>query len=702
MAQRYAMSVDVGGTFTDFVLFDIDSGRMVAFHKVLTDGKRPARAVVHGWIEILEHAGAASADIEFAVHSTTIVTNAIVERRGVKTALLTTRGFRDVLEIGIEQIYDIYDLFAPYPEPLIPRELRCEVDERVTRDGDVVQPLDEDGARTLIDELASEGVKSIAVSLMHAYRNPDHERRIAELIAQTHPEITVSISSRVAPLVGEYERTSTVAADAYVKPLLRRYILDLQEQLRGLGFQRELYMMLSSGGIATATAAIEFPIRLLESGPAAGAFAASYYGQLTGHQHVLSLDMGGTTAKACLIENGVPGVAHMLEADRVHRFKPGSGLPIMAPTIDLIEIGAGGGSIAHLNDLGLLNVGPQSAESNPGPACYGLGGDQPTVTDANVTLGYLDPGYFLGGRMTLQPDRAIEAIERYLADRLKIELLDAAWGIHSIVNENMAQAARTHLIERNRDPRDSAIVAFGGAGPAHAVEVARILGISEVIVPFGAGVASAIGAFTAPMSLPFARSYMTPLDGCDWNTVRRLYDEMRADAAKAFTGIGGRDQVRYRLAADMRFRGQYHELRALLPENAIETQDVSGIEASFRAGYTDVYGRAPSNLTPEVLNWHLIAELPRSTFRLAEVEQHERDHTVARKGFRPVYFAQPKRGFHESPVYDRYKLEPGARFDGPAIIEEQETTIVVPPDCEVRIDGYANVIITQSPQEASA
>ncbi len=541
MAQRYAMSVDVGGTFTDFVLFDIDSGRMEAFHKVLTDSERPARAVVKGWSEILEKAGADSDHVDYAVHSTTIVTNAIVERRGVKTALLTTRGFRDVLEIGIEQIYDIYDLFAPYPEPLIPRELRREVDERVTRDGDVVTALDDAEVRVLVDELASDGVESIAVSLMHAYRNPDHERRIAEIFEATHPEITVSISSRVAPLIGEYERTSTVAADAYVKPLLRRYVLDLLEQLRGLGFTRELYMMLSSGGIATSAAAIEFPIRLLESGPAAGAFAASYYGNLTGHRHVLSLDMGGTTAKACLIENGVPGVAHMLEADRVHRFKPGSGLPIMAPTIDLIEIGAGGGSIAHLNDLGLLNVGPQSAESNPGPACYGLGGDQPTVTDANVALGYLDPGYFLGGRMTLQPDRAKESIERYVADRLHLDLLDSAWGIHSIVNENMAQAARTHLIERNRDPRDSAVVAFGGAGPAHAVEVARILGITEVIVPFGAGVASAIGALTAPMSLPFARSYMTPLNACDWDAVSRLYDEMRDEAGRAFAGIGGEE-----------------------------------------------------------------------------------------------------------------------------------------------------------------
>ena len=702
MAKRYAMSVDVGGTFTDFVLFDMEAGNTAAFHKVLTDAARPARAVVRGWREILEMAGATSEQIDYAVHSTTIVTNAIVERRGVKTALLTTRGFRDVLEIGIEKIYDIYDLFAPYPAPLVPRELRREVDERITRDGDVIESLNDAQVRALVDQLANDGVQSIAVSLMHAYRNPEHERRIGQIIQELHPEITVSLSSRVAPLIGEYERTSTVAADAYVKPLLRRYITDLLEQLRGLGFQHELYMMLSSGGISTAEAAIEFPIRLLESGPAAGAFAASHYGRLTGHDYVLSLDMGGTTAKACLIERGVPGVAHMLEADRVHRFRPGSGLPIMAPTIDLIEIGAGGGSIAHLNNLGLLNVGPQSAESNPGPACYDLGGEQPTVTDANVVLGYLDPGYFLGGRMALNANKAQQAIETHVAEPLQIEPLAAAWGVHSIVNENMAQAARTHLIERNRDPRDAAIVAFGGAGPAHAVEVARILGITQVVVPLGAGVASAIGALTAPMSLPFARSYMTLLHEADWPTVDRLYAEMREEAAQAFAGIAGRGQVRYRLAAEMRFAGQYHELRVDLPDDAASGDATERIEAAFFTGYTEVYGRAPSNLTPEVLNWHLTAELPRAAFQLAEAGQHERDQRQALKGERPVYFSEPERGYQATPVYDRYRLEPGAAFVGPAIIEEQEATIVVPPGSAVSIDGYRNVVITLNGKEQLA
>ena len=699
MSNRYAMSVDVGGTFTDFVLFDMESGSSVALHKVLTDAERPARAVIAGWREIQEMAGIEASQIEYAVHSTTIVTNAIVGRRGVKTALITTRGFRDVLEIGIEQIYDIYDLFAPYPAPLIPRELRREVDERVSRDGDVIEPLDEAGLRTLVDELASDGVESIAVSLIHAYRNPDHERRIGEIVSEMYPGMAVSLSSRVAPLIGEYERTSTVAADAYVKPRLRHYINDLVGQLRGIGFDRQLYMMLSSGGITTAAAATEFPIRLLESGPAAGAFAASFYGKLTGNANVLSLDMGGTTAKACFIDNGAPGVARMLEADRVHRFKPGSGLPIMAPTIDLIEIGAGGGSIAHITNLGLLNVGPQSAESNPGPASYDLGGTEPTVTDANLVLGYLDPGYFLGGRMTLNAGLARRAIDERVGQPLDISATAASWGVHAIVNENMAQAARTHLIERNRDPRDAAIVAFGGAGPAHAAEVARVLGIRQVIVPMGAGVASAIGALTAPMALPFVRSYMTLLHQTDWGNVNRLYAEMRQEAMDAFAGVSDADRVRFHMAADMRFAGQYHELRVELPEDADGPHAIDRIEATFRKGYTDVYGRAPSSLTPEVLNWHLVAELPRPEFVLAAEEMHERNIESALKGERDVYFNRPEPGYVRCPVYDRYRLDPGAAFSGPCIIEEREATVVVTPGCQVTIDGYRNIVIALGKDE---
>ncbi|MGH2559679.1 MAG: hydantoinase/oxoprolinase family protein [Thermomicrobiales bacterium] len=694
MATSYAISVDVGGTFTDFVLFDMEAGATAAFHKVLTDARRPASAVITGWRELLEMVGARPDQIHYAVHSTTIVTNAIVARTSVKTGLLTTKGFRDVLEIGIEQIYDIYDLFAPYPPPIVPRELRREVVERVTRDGDVLVALDEACVRAQVGDLVERGVRSIAVSLVHAYRNPDHERRIAEIIAEMAPDVSVSLSSRVAPIMGEYERTSTVAADAYVKPLLRNYLQDLLGELRRLGYERPLYLMLSSGGITTAEAAMEFPIRLLESGPAAGAFAAGYFGKLAGYDHVLSFDMGGTTAKACLIEHGKPAVAGMLEADRVHRFKPGSGLPIMAPTVDLIEIGAGGGSIAHINELGLLSVGPQSAEADPGPASYGLGGELPTVTDGNTLLGYLDPGYFLGGRMTLKLELAKSAIARHIASKLNLVSTDAAWGIHMTVNENMAQAARTHLIERNRDPRNVAMVAFGGAGPAHAVEVARVLGIRTVIAPFGAGVASAIGALTAPMALPLVRSYMTPLEAADWSHVARLYEDMREEASTAFSGVPAAETWQYSGALDMRFAGQYHELRVELP-GAIPTKgSVGDIVSAFKERYTDVYGRVPAGLAVEVLNWHLEAESSRIVFHLSREGAREGDATEARKKEREIYFTTPGAGYQICPVYDRYKLCPGATFSGPCVVEEREATVVVPPDCTVDVDGYRNLVIT--------
>jgi N-methylhydantoinase A/oxoprolinase/acetone carboxylase beta subunit len=701
VATRYAISVDVGGTFTDFVLFDMDAGETAAFHKVLTDAERPARAVIGGWREVLEMVGAQPDQIHYAVHSTTIVTNAIVARTGVKTGLLTTAGFRDVLEIGIEQLYDIYDLFAPNPPPIVPRHLRREVGERVSRDGIEVQPLDEEGVRTQVTEFVAQDVRSIAVSLIHSYRNPDHERRIAEIVAEMAPDVSISLSSRVAPIMGEYERTSTVTADAYVKPMLRDYIQDLVGQLRQLGYQRPLYLMLSSGGITTADAAMEFPIRLLESGPAAGAFAAGYFGRLAGHEHVLSFDMGGTTAKACLIEHGRPGVAGMLEADRVHRFKPGSGLPIMAPTVDLIEIGAGGGSIANINQLGLLSVGPQSAEADPGPASYGLGGEKPTVTDGNTVLGYLDPGYFLGGRMTLRPDLAREAIDTHIASRLDLGATEAARGIHATVNENMAQAARTHLIERNQDPRDVAMVAFGGAGPAHAVEVARALGIRRVVAPFGAGVASAIGALTAPMALPLVRSYMTLLDSTDWAHVAHLYEEMRDEAAEAFAGVPGAEALQYNSALDMRFAGQYHELRVELPGVVPGKDQVQTIVTAFNERYAEVYGRIPDGLAVEVLNWHLEAESSQVVFDLARAEQEPGDGANARKTDREIYFINPEPGHRSCPVYDRYALHPGDAFPGPCAIEERESTVIVPPGCLVEVDRFRNLVITLE-TEASA
>jgi len=693
-APSYAVSIDVGGTFTDLVLFGVEAGAVAGLHKVLTDAKRPARAVLQGWRELLELAGVDPTQVAEVVHSTTLVTNALVERRGARTALLTTQGFRDVLEIGIEQLYDIYDLFAPYPEPLVPRHWRREVRERMSRDGTVLEPLDEGSVLAQVDELVADGVESIAVSLLHAYRNPAHERRIAQLVAAHHPELCVSLSSQVAPLIGEYERTSTVVVDAYVKPLLRRYLSDLRDALEAEGFRGRLFLVLSSGGLTTLEAAIDAPVRLLESGPAAGTYAASFYGRLAGHEDVLSLDMGGTTAKACLIERGAPEVVRMLEVDRVHRFKPGSGLPVLTPTVHLIEIGAGGGSIARVDRLGLLKVGPQSAGADPGPACYGLGGERPTVTDANLLLGYLDPANFLGGRMVLRPELASEALARDVAEPLGLKVEAAARGVHAIVNENMAQAARTHIIERNRDPRSLAMVAFGGAGPAHAASVARILGIRRVIVPLGAGVASAIGALTAPLAMPFARTYLTTLEECDWSVVQGLYDEMRTEAIRALAPAAGEAALVEARAVDLRLTGQYHELRVAIPEDLeLSADSRSALETAFSARYREVYGRVPLGLGVEALNWHLTASVSRPGFRLAPEPLGLPDASPALRGQQVVSFDAPEPGERPCPVYDRYRLKPGMRFAGPAIVEERETTVVVPPGWWAMVDAYRNLIL---------
>lgn len=694
-ARRYVVSIDVGGTFTDFVVLDLETGKSTVFHKVLTTPAEPARAVVTGWQEVLALARITAAEVDYVVHGTTLVTNAIVERRGARCALITTRGFRDVLEIGIEQVYSIYDLFAPYPLPLIPRDRRYEVGERLARSGEVIEPLDEQEVRTLLARLASAGIESIAVALIHAYRNGEHERRIQQIAQDTHPEISISLSSNVAPLVGEYERTSTTAADAYVKPLVRRYLADLVLQLQRLGFERQMYMVLSSGGVTSAVAAMEFPVRLLESGPAAGAFAASFFGQIAGQRGVLSFDMGGTTAKACLVEESTPEITHMLEADRMHRFMPGSGLPIMVPTVNLIETGAGGGSIARINELGLLKVGPDSAGADPGPASYGQGGERPTVTDANVVLGYLDPTYFLGGRMTLDTARAERAIEEHVAAPLKMSVVDAAWGIHAVVNENMARAARTHIIERNRDPRRFALVAFGGAGPAHAVTVAQILGISTVIVPLGAGVASAIGALVAPMALPFMCSYITLLASCDWDLVRDNYRRMIEDAERVLAAtLDDTTTTQIGLSADMRFAGQYHDIRVGLPPlDELGPGIVDAVSERFREQYRATYGRTPAGLGIEALNWHVVVTSPRQAISVTAEPVGEAKPVPLAKGERDVFFANPCRGYRPCPVYDRYQLAPGAVVAGPCIIEEPEATLVVAPDATVTIDSYRNAIV---------
>ena len=692
-ALTHSLSIDIGGTFTDFTLHDVKTGEL-SVHKVLTDPEDPARALIRGVREILADSGTAPESLRLVVHSTTLATNAIIERKGAKTALLTTHGFRDVLEMGREQIYDMHDLHARYPDPIVPRSLRAEVPERIDRDGHILQELDLETSAKVLDGLVKQGVEAVAVSLLHSYNNPVNEQALKEQIEKRHPDLSLSLSSEVAPVINEYERTSTTVADGYIKPSVTRYIRGVERDLAEEGYAGRLLVMHSAGGVMDADASCERPVRMLESGPAAGALAAGFYSDLLGEPDLISLDMGGTTAKTCVIEDGKPSQTNTIEVARVHRFKIGSGLPIVIPVLDLIEIGSGGGSIAWLDGLGLLRVGPQSAGASPGPACYGLGGTEPTVTDANLVLGYLNPDYFLGGRMNLDTDAAQDAMSR-LGAEMGMNEVEAAWGVYSVVTESMAAAARIHIIGRNKDPRRYAIVAFGGAGPAHACEVARILGATRVVVPLGAGVTSALGCLAAPLSFESVRSAPGLLERTDWDEINRTFSEMEwwGRDMLANSGVSPND-VQMTRTGDMRLVGQIHEINVPVPEETLSGDDVERIESDFHSIYQELYARRNLSLPIEVQNWRLLVSGPQPDLSLREQESADggSSHRDAIKGTRQAYFPSAS-GYLDCPVYNRYGLQAGAEFPGPAIIEEAEATTIVRPGESVTVDKWLNLVI---------
>jgi 5-oxoprolinase (ATP-hydrolysing)/N-methylhydantoinase A len=688
MRSRYRIGLDIGGTFTDFILVDGATG-VVRLHKCLTTPRDPSLGALSGVTELTADAGLDLADIADLVHGTTLVTNAIIERCGAKVGLLTTKGFRDIVEMGIEQRYDIYDLFLEFPEPLAPRALRREINERITRDGGVLRPLDLDQVRREVEALARAGVEAIAVSFLHSYRNPAHEQAVAELAAREFPEIAVSLSAEVVPELREYERTTTTIANAFVRPLMERYIAQFERELRRRGFVGRFYLMQSAGGLASPEMARRFPIRLLESGPAGGGLAAALFGRSVGRDNVVSFDMGGTTAKACLVQDGRVDVAPMMEAARVHRFKRGSGLPIKAPVIDMIEIGAGGGSIAMIDEVGLLKVGPHSAGADPGPACYGKGGSEPTVTDANLVLGYLDPGFFLGGRMALDEAAAVRALDR-VAQPLGLSTVEAASGIYSIVCESMAAAARVHLVEKGRDPRRYAMVGFGGAGPAHAARVARILGVTEVIVPPASGAASALGFLAAPVSFEFARSAPALIEaGTDFTAINRLLADVEADGRRLLAEAGITDGITVTRQAEMRLLGQMHEIAVDLPDGALGHANLGDLKRRFAEAYTRRYTRLYAGAVIEALSWRVLVSGPSPRLSVVS-EPAGSNRASALKGRRQAYFAA---GFRDTPVYDRYALRPGDQLDGPAIVEEREATTVIPPGDRLVVDHAFNLRI---------
>ena len=691
--KHHRAGIDIGGTFTDLVLLDDATGER-ALGKVLTTLEDPSEAVEKGLLELLEREDVAASELKTIIHGTTLVANALIERKGAKTALLTTEGFRDAVAIGTEHRYDMYDIFIEKPEPLVPRSLRYGVRERSLDDGSILLELDEEQVRSISVELREREVRAVAVSFLHSFRNPAHERRAREILLEEAPEITVSLSSEVAPEIREYERTSTTIANVYVRPLVERYLRILEERLGRLGFEGSLYIMLSNGGTASVETAREFPIRLLESGPAAGALAAAFYGRAAGFPKILSFDMGGTTAKACMIEGGEPLTSSEFEVARVYRFKKGSGFPVKTSVIEMIEVGSGGGSIARVGSLDLPKVGPESAGAQPGPACYGRGGSEPTVTDADLLLGYLDPDFFLGGKLRLDREAALRAIEEKVARPLGLDAVEAAWGIHEVVNENMANAARVHAIERGKDPRAYPLFAFGGAGPVHAYRVARTLGVPGFISPLGAGATSAFGFLCAPLSFDLVRSLYGRLDELDWADANGALEDMEAEGRDLLRASGVADaEIRVRRLCEMRYTGQGHEVTVELPGGKLGPDDADRLTALYRKEYRRLYNREGPDVALEALTWRLQVAAPRPEIRLESGEEGDsRIPDGAQKGTREIYLPESA-GFREVPVYDRYRLDPGTSFEGPAVVEERESTVVLGSEGRAEIDAARNLIV---------
>jgi N-methylhydantoinase A len=680
------VGADIGGTFTDLILVDDATGAFTVA-KSLTTPDDPSRAVETVLVDATERHGVAPAEVDQVIHGTTLVTNAIIERKGATTALLATEGFRDAVEIGKEIRFELYDLELELPEPVVPRYLRFDVPQRTLADGTTLRELDVAFVERLARELEEAGVEAVAVSFLHAYANPADEEAARAAVLRVAPSMRISISSEVVPELREFERTSTTIVNVYVQGRTEEYLRELQARLARVGFEGVFRLMLSAGGIATPETAMRFPVRLLESGPAAGALAAAHHGAAAGVADLLSFDLGGTTAKFAVIVDGEPLTASEFEVDRRYRFKKGSGLPVKIGVIEMIEIGAGGGSIARVDSLGLLRVGPDSAGADPGPVCYGLGGTEPTVTDADLVLGYLDPGYFLGGRMALDLDGARRAIAERVAAPLGLSIEEAAWGIHQSVNESMANAARVHVLERGRDPRGLPVFVFGGAGPVHGFRVARALGAPTLIAPFGAGVMSTVGFLVAPLAFDFVRSWPAALDGLDWERADAVLGEMEAEgvAVLVSSGVAEADVTHVR-EADMRYLGQGHEIRVAWPHG----RDSDGVRAAFEAEYERLYGRlGPEGVPLEIISWRVQSSGPRPDVALA-VAGEAGD---ALKGERQAW--QPELGgLVPTAVYDRYRLAPGARIAGPAIVEERESTLVIGPGGSAVVDERWNLVVT--------
>ncbi|WP_174811871.1 hydantoinase/oxoprolinase family protein [Salinadaptatus halalkaliphilus] len=695
----HTLGVDIGGTFTDFTLVD-EGEREVAVEKEPTTPDNPAVGALSGARRLLESEGVGFEDVEAVIHGTTLVSNTLIEQTGAKTGLLTTEGIRDTLRLRRGSRYDMFDWGMTYPDPLVPRDRRLEVGERLDDAGDVVTPIDREQVREQADRLvADHGVDSIAVSLLHSYVNDEHERVIGSVLEEEYPSVNVSLSSAVVPVIREYERTSTTAINAYVAPVVADYLDFLSEELAAEGFAGEVYMMTSSGGVVDVRTAKAEPIRLVESGPAAGVLASRIFGESHGHDDVFSFDMGGTTAKGSVVSDGEIQMKYATDIARVHRFKEGSGYDIVSPLIDLTEIGAGGGSIASVNEVGLIEVGPESAGSDPGPVCYNRGGDEPTVTDASLLLGYLDPETFYGGRMELAQERTERVFDRKLAEPLETSTTEAAWRVFEVVNENMATAFRRYAASRGIDTRGLSMTALGGAGPSHAFRVARKLDIGEVICPFGAGVGSSIGLTEAPRMYETSSTQQALLEDLDRDAFeqqfRPLYEEAREVLSRANVD---EDAVEVDLSLDMRHVDQGHEIEVPLPADAIDDVTADAALEAFARAYEETFNREMLEFPVEVLTYRL--ELSEANDDRAAAQLAAPTDRVAQPSTRSVHFG-PAYGSVETDIYRWSALEPGIQLEGPLVIEADQTTVVADPDSTVSVADDYDVTISLEEQRAT-
>jgi len=682
------LGVDIGGTFTDVAL-EVGERRFTA--KILTTPQAPEEGVLAALRSVTAKAGVEAGQVALIVHGTTLATNALIERKGARTALLTTEGFRDVLEIRHENRFEQYDINMDLPPPLVPRRLRLPIRERIDAHGEVLLPLDELSVARAIEAVAANHVEAVAVGFLHSFTNPDHEHRVGEAVARRLPNVSVTLSCEVSPEMREYERFSTACANAYLQPLIGRYVAKLEHELVRAGFHCPLLLMTSGGGITTTETAIRFPVRLVESGPAGGAIFAACIARQHGRDQVVSFDMGGTTAKICLIDKAQPQTARAFEVARIYRFLKGSGLPLRIPVIEMVEIGAGGGSIARIDTLGRIVVGPDSAGSEPGPVCYGRGGKEPTVTDADAALGRIDPTTFSGGKMPLD----VAAAQRTLAERigapLKLATEHAALGVSEIVDENMANAARVHAIESGKDLQPRTLIAFGGAAPLHAARLAEKLGISRVLVPVNAGVGSAIGLLRAPIAYEVVRGQLMRLGSFEPGLANRLLAGMRAEAEAIVRRAAPAANFAEHRSAFMRYRGQGHEIAVELPVRDFTAADRSTIRELFEAAYRRLYSRAIPGVEIEILSWVVSVSAPSEGHLGAPALEAPSEPKPRSR--RPIF--DPATGeFREADIYWRGDLAPGARISGPAVIAEDETSTVVSPGFDASIDrfGYIELI----------